>query len=92
MKILHTSSIKGKAMLLLIMAAALLSAADESVKVSDFKPDRANATAAVQKAVDSGSKQVIFDNPFPWSGHAGSGKTGNTKFIHLRQGCGGQAR
>ncbi len=37
--------------------------AAESVKVSDFKPSRENATKAVQAALDSGAKQVIFDNP-----------------------------
>ena len=45
------------------MTSILLSAAEETVKVSDFKPDRANATAAIQQAIDSGAKQVIFDNP-----------------------------
>ena len=34
-----------------------------SVKVSSFKPDRKNATAAVQKALDSGAAQIIFDDP-----------------------------
>ncbi len=34
-----------------------------SVKVSSFNPDRQNATAAVQKALDSGAAQIIFDDP-----------------------------
>ena len=63
MNFLHNASVKWKTFLLFAMTSALLPAAEESVKVSDFKPDRANATAAVQKAVDSGAKQVIFDNP-----------------------------
>lgn len=63
MNFLHNASVKWKTFLLFAMTSALLPAAEESVKVSDFKPDRANATAAVQKAIDSGAKQVIFDNP-----------------------------
>ena len=63
MSFLHAAAVKWKIFLLLAMSSALLSAAEESVKVSDFKPDRTNATAAVQKAIDSGAKQVVFDNP-----------------------------
>ncbi len=53
-----------KILLKTVLLALLIGVnAAESVKVSDFKPSQENATEAVQAALDSGAKQVIFDNP-----------------------------
>ena len=55
-----------------ILAAALLipslaSAAESDVKASSFGFDPANATACLQKAIDSGAQKVIVDNTgVPW--------------------------
>jgi hypothetical protein len=35
----------------------------QSVKISDFKPVRSDAFPAIQKALDTGAKKVLFDNP-----------------------------
>ncbi len=50
---------------LLVFSAVLLCMvqADEVVKVSQFNPSKSDATKAVQAAIDSGAKKVIFDNP-----------------------------
>lgn len=63
MKFTCHTLIKRETLLFFAIAPALLSAADKVVKVSNFKPDRANATVAVQHAIDAGAKTVIFDNP-----------------------------
>ncbi|HPY89557.1 MAG TPA: hypothetical protein PLT23_02455, partial [Lentisphaeria bacterium] len=44
-----------------VMAAPIVWA--QTVKVTDFKPDRADATAALQAAIDSGAKVVLVDDP-----------------------------
>jgi hypothetical protein len=48
-----------------VLTAAVLTPAvlAQTVKVSDFKPDRADATAALQAAIDSGAKVVLVDDP-----------------------------
>lgn len=44
-----------------VMAAPMVWA--QTVKVTDFKPNRADATAALQAAIDSGAKVVLVDDP-----------------------------
>ena len=65
MSIQHTESFLQKTLFLFAAASAMFfsTACMSVVKVSDFEPDPGNATAAVQKALDSGAKQVIFDDP-----------------------------
>ena len=60
-----TASFIQKAFFLFASASALLlfTACMSVVKVSDFDPEPGNATAAVRKAIDSGAKQVVFDDP-----------------------------
>lgn len=43
--------------------AIILSVSGKTVKVSDYSPDKKDATAAIQKALDSGAETVIVDNP-----------------------------
>ena len=38
-------------------------AISKTVKVTDFNPDKNNATIAIRKAINSGATKVIFDNP-----------------------------
>ena len=52
-----------KKYLLAAIFPVFMLAGSTAVKVSSFAPDPKNATAAVQKALDSGAKQIIFDDP-----------------------------
>lgn len=49
----------------IVLTAAVVAPAvwSQTVKVTDFKPDRADATAALQAAIDSGAKVVLVDDP-----------------------------
>ena len=52
-----------KKYLLAAIFPVFMLAGSTAVKVSSFAPDPKNATAAVQKALDSGARQIIFDDP-----------------------------
>ena len=49
--------------LLFSLFAAVLTVSGKTVKVSDFSPDKADATSAIQKALNSKADTVIVDNP-----------------------------
>ena len=56
-----------KKLLLTILLAVCSAAIARTVKISDFKPAKDNATAAIQAALDSKADVVVFDNPgFPY--------------------------
>ena len=50
-------------LLTISLALGALTASARTVKVTDFQPDPADATAAVQAAIDSGAETVQFDYP-----------------------------
>lgn len=47
----------------LSMVCGLAAAVPAQVKLSDFKPQKENATPALQAAFDSGAAKVVIDNP-----------------------------
>ena len=49
--------------LFLSLFATVLTVSGKIVKVSDFAPDKKDATAAIQKALDSKAETVIIDDP-----------------------------
>lgn len=58
---------KTTAMLSALFLSAAVSnpvfAGTESVKVTDFHPEKTDATEAIRKAVESGASKIIFDHP-----------------------------